>query len=89
MLLFAIPVCDLCKATAQYGKETDKRWWRTLECNGLPQVKAWVRKSTLKIKSQLLLNGLLGSHCGADVRRFLGNANCYEAQAPAFRWWVP
>ena len=50
MLLFAIPVCDLCKATAQYGKETDKRWWRTLECNGLPQVKAWVRKSTLKNK---------------------------------------
>ena len=81
MLLFAIPVCDLCKATAPYGKETDKRWWRTLECNGLPQVKAWVRKSALKIKSQLLLNGLLGSHCGADVRRFLGNANCYEAQA--------
>ena len=22
MLLFAIPVCDLCKATARYGKET-------------------------------------------------------------------
>ena len=23
MLLFAIRVCDLCKATAQYGKETE------------------------------------------------------------------
>ena len=30
MLLFAIPVCDLCKATAQHGKETDGRWWRTI-----------------------------------------------------------
>ena len=26
MRLFAIPVCDYCKATARYGKETDT--WR-------------------------------------------------------------
>ena len=25
---------------------------------------------------------------GADVRRFFGNANCYEAEVHAFRRWV-
>ena len=34
MLLFAIPVCDLCKATALYGKETDNTGGGQLECIG-------------------------------------------------------
>ncbi len=43
MLLFAIPVCDLCKATAQYGKETDNAGGGQLECNGYEEVKAPIR----------------------------------------------
>ena len=88
MLLFATPVCDSCKATAQDGKETDAE--ETLECNRREEVKHPVPKNALfKINSHLRVSELLGSRCGADVRRFFGNANCYEAQALTFRLWVP
>ena len=43
MLLLAIPVCDLCKATARYGKETDNTAGEKLECNGYEEVKAPIR----------------------------------------------
>ena len=39
MLLFAIPVCDLCKVTAQYGKETDNAGGGQLECIGKQKVR--------------------------------------------------
>ncbi len=82
MLLFAIPVCDLCKATARYGKETDTG--ETLECNGCGKSNTRSENALSKTNSQLRLSGLLESHCGADVRRFYGNANCDEAQALTF-----
>ena len=94
MLLFAIPVCDLCKATAPYGKETDRRLSVMSATgksvgsqNALSKTKSQLETTAFRFETTALrfrLRGLLRSLCGADVRRFLGNANCDEAQAPCF-----